>query len=138
MTRLILAVLMSLSLAAPLRAQTEVAPDPAIESVIQGQIDAFLADDFDGAYEFASPGIKTIFGSVERFAAMVQQGYPMVYRPSDVQFLELRSIDGAVWQKVLLRDGAGAFHALDYQMLPTDDGWQINAVRLLRAPQVGA
>jgi len=138
MTRLILIVTMVLGLAGAVRAQTEVTPDPAIEGVIQGQIDAFLADDFGAAFEYASPNIKTIFGSVDRFAAMVKQGYPMVHRPREVQFLELREINGALWQKILVRDGAGVYHALDYQMIETENGWQINGVQLLRAPQVGA
>ena len=138
MTRLILIVTMVLGLNTAVRAQTELLPNPAVESVIQGQIDAFLADDFVAAFDYASPNIKAIFGSVERFATMVQQGYPMVHRPSEVQFQELREIRGALWQKVLVRDSAGVYHALDYQMMKTEKGWQINGVQLLRAPQLGA
>jgi hypothetical protein len=55
-----------------------------------------------------------------------------------VRFLELRDIDGALWQKVMIRDQAGEFHVLDYQMIQTAEGWQINGVQLLRAPDVGA
>ncbi|WP_226779101.1 DUF4864 domain-containing protein [Oceaniglobus trochenteri] len=139
MKRLILTLAIVLGLAGMVRAQTsEVMPDPAIEGVIRNQIEAFQADDFETAFTYASPMIRGIFGSADRFGAMVQQGYPMVHRPRDLKFLELRSINGQVWQKVLVRDASGAFHALDYQMIPTESGWQINGVQLLKAPQLGA
>jgi len=139
MGKFLLIVTMIVGLSGHVRAQTnEAIPDPAIEAVIQSQIDAFRADDFAKAFTFASPTIQGIFGSVDRFAAMVRQGFPMVQNPDEVRFLELRSIRGEVWQKVLVRDASGAYHALDYQMIPSGDGWQIDGVQLLRAPQVGA
>ena len=69
---------------------------------------------------------------------MVRNGYPMVWRPGEVRYLELRDIDGALWQKVLIRDQSGRLHILDYQMVETGDGWRINGVQLLRPPGVGA
>ena len=117
----------------------EVLPrEPGIETTIQSQIDAFLVDDFAKAFTFASPNIKSIFGSPDRFGQMVRQGYPMVWRPGEVRYLELREISGALWQKVMIRDQAGGIHLLDYQMINTGDGWQINGVQILRAPDVGA
>ena len=113
-------------------------PEPGIETTIQGQIDAFLADDFATAFTFASPNIKMLFGNSERFGQMVQNGYPMVWRPGEVRFLELRDINGALWQKVMIRDRAGEFHILDYQMIQGADGWRINGVQILRRPDVGA
>lgn len=117
----------------------EVLPaDPGIEGTIQRQIDAFLVDDFATAFTFASPNIKMLFGSPERFGQMVQNGFPMVWRPGEVRFLELRDINGALWQKVMIRDQAGGMHMLDYQMIEGADGWRINGVQILRAPDVGA
>ena len=112
--------------------------NPGIEGTIGAQIDAFLEDDFATAFGYASSSIKGVFGSPERFGQMVRNGYPMVWRPGEVRFLELRNIDGALWQKVLIRDLAGRLHVLDYQMIQTDDGWRINGVQLLRPPGVGA
>jgi len=109
-----------------------------IENVIGDQITAFQADDFERAFEFASPNIKGIFGTPERFGRMVQNGFPMVWRPSSVRYLELREIAGRLYQKVVVEDGDGQYHVLDYEMLETADGWQINGVQLLRAPSVGA
>ncbi len=121
--------------AAPLSAQDR---DPAIPEVIQNQIDAFLQDDFATAFSFASPGIKRFFGTSDRFGLMVREGYPMVWRPGDVEYLDQEPKGGAIHQKVQITDRDGVRHLLDYQMIPTSEGWQINGVRLLQAPDVGA
>ena len=114
------------------------AQDGPIEGVIQGQVEAFLADDMARAFAYASPTIKGIFGSPDRFGAMVQQGYPMVYRPSEVRYLERREFGEGVIQKVLMRDAAGVPWVLDYEMVEGPDGWLINGVQVLRAPDLGA
>ncbi len=119
-------------------AQTEVPREPDIENTISSQIDAFLKDDFAAAFTYASPNIQGMFGGPERFGQMVRQGYPMVWRPDDVQFLELRDVSGNLWQKVMIRDQQGGTHVLDYQMIQTGDGWKINGVQILQAPGVSA
>jgi hypothetical protein len=115
-----------------------VAQEGPIQQTIQSQIDAFQADDFARAFTFASPNIKGLFGTPERFGAMVKNGYPMVYRPSGVQMLDLREIAGNLWQRVRVIDQTGAAYFLDYMMVETEEGWQINAVQVLPAPDVGA
>lgn len=110
----------------------------AIEGVIGNQLNAFNDRDVDAAWQYASPNIKRLFGSAGNFGMMVQQGYPMVWDNADVRFLELRDVAGNLWQKVMLRDAQGGLHILDYQMVETADGWQINGVQLLPAPDVGA
>ena len=109
--------------------------NPAIEGTIQNQLNAFIADDFATAFTFASPFIQGIFQTPENFGAMVSQGYPMVHHPANVQMLELRTVAGNLWQRVLITDAAGETHLLDYQMIETPQGWQINGVQLL--PEVG-
>lgn len=115
-----------------------VAQDSQIRSTIAQQLDAFEAKDFDAAFAFASPTIKNIFRSVSNFETMVQRGYPMVVQNSSVKFLELREINGRMWQKVMIQDRLGVFHILDYQMIQNDGVWQINGVQLLPTPDVGA
>ena len=127
------ATLLSACLALPAAAQ-----DAPIQDTIQRQIEAFQADDFARAFTFASPTIKQMFGTPENFGAMVKQGYPMVYRPADVQMMELREVAGNLWQRVRITDQAGAGWFLDYMMVETAEGWQINAVQILPAPDVGA
>ncbi len=105
----------------------------AVRSVISSQIDAFLQDDFVTAFDFASPMIKGMFGTPERFGAMVRNGYPMVWRPSDVEFLSAEDRDGAVIQTVKIIDGTGRLYFLEYEMIETEQGWLINGVRIEEA-----
>ena len=106
--------------------------------VIRDQISAFQADDFGAAFDHASPTIRRLFGTPDRFGEMVQSGYPMVYRPAEIRMLDQRDAGGARVQRVMIRDGSGRLHFLDYQMIPTDDGWLINGVQILQNAQVGA
>ncbi|MDP3264876.1 MAG: DUF4864 domain-containing protein [Tabrizicola sp.] len=127
------ALLTAMHFALPAAAQ-----EKPIQDTIQNQLNAFQADDFATAFTFASPNIKGIFGTPENFGAMVSEGYPMVHRPSAVTMLDLREVAGNLWQRVMITDEAGKTHLLDYQMVETPDGWQINGVQVLRAPDVGA
>ena len=123
---------------AALSAFPATAQEDPIQSTIQAQIDAFVADDFGTAFTFASPMIQGLFGTPQNFAAMVAQGYPMVFRPDAVQMLELREVAGLLFQRVMITDQTGRSHLLDYQMIENPDGWQINGVRLLPEAGVGA
>ena len=114
------------------------AQEAPIQNTIQSQLRAFQADDFTTAFTFASPTIKGVFGNPENFGRMVTQGYPMVHRPSAVRMLALREVDGRMWQRVMVTDQSGATHLLDYEMIETAEGWQINAVQLLPQSGVGA
>lgn len=125
-------------LAAGLLALPAQAQDAPIQSTIQSQLDAFLADDFARAFSFASPNLRTLFGSPDNFSLMVKNGYPMVWRHGAVQMLELREVAGGLWQRVMITDDMGRTHLLDYQMVETPEGWQINAVQLLPEAGVGA
>ena len=111
--------------------------DERIGQVIRDQIAAFQVDDFATAFTYASPMIRQLFGTSERFGQMVQQGYPMVYRPADVTMLDQRGLGENVIQRVRIRDGQGRVHVLDYLMIPVDGTWQINGVQLVRQAEVG-
>ncbi len=126
MRRFMFAVALWFAVVAPAWAQ-----NAEIEANIKAQMRAFEADDFATAFTFASPNIQQFFRTPENFGAMVRNGYPMVWRPADVRFLELREIAGAHWQKVMVIDGAGQVHLLDYQMIELENGWRINAVQIL-------
>lgn len=125
----------ALTISTPLAAQQT---DAAITGTIQNQLDAFVAGDVGTAFSFASPTIQGIFGTPENFAMMVQQGYPMVWRPAAVKYLDLRQGPDGIYQKVAITDQAGALHVLEYQMLPTGNGWMIGGVQVLQQPEVGA
>ncbi len=125
MRSLMLAGAMALGLATGAVAQDA---DP-IRSVIQGQMDAFIARDPVTAFTFASPMIKGMFGSPENFGAMVSSGYPMIWNPSSVKYLGLREVAGRQIQRVMVTDGTGKTHLFDYDMIEVPpDGWKINGV----------
>ena len=65
---------------------------------------------------------------------MVTQGYPMVWRPAEVRYLEIREAEGEFWQKVQITDAKGFTHLLLYRMQKTGAGWRIGGVQLLEAP----
>jgi hypothetical protein len=109
-----------------------------IQSTIGNQIEAFQADDFETAFDFASPNLQQLFGSSENFRSMVTRGYPMVWKPAEVRYLELAEVGGSFFQKVLIKDQEGIVHILGYRMLETDMGWKINGVQLLPNPAVSA
>lgn len=109
-----------------------------IEGVISSQIEAFKVDDFAQAFTFAAPSIQGIFRTPENFGRMVTQGYPMVWRPADVTYLDLRQEAGRYIQTVRIEDTQGTTHYLEYSMIETADGWKISGVQLLDAPGVSA
>lgn len=118
-------------------AQAQQDPTADIQTVITQQLEAFKAQDLDAAWLHASPMIKMMFRDQTNFGAMVQRGYPMVWDNQDRRFLELRKEAGRLWQTVRVTDRNGGVHYLDYQMIPTENGWQINGVQLAKAPDVG-
>lgn len=105
-----------------------------VTEVIGSQISAFLNNDTETAFTYASPNIRRIFGTPDRFGEMVRRGYPMVWRPAEVRYLDLREVAGNLWQRVMITDQNGAVHLLDYQMVNLESGWKINAVHLLQEP----
>lgn len=133
MIRIFIVLALSLHFGGTAGAQTD-----DVQGVIAAQIEAFQRDDFATAFTFASPAIRGVFGTPERFGLMVRRGFPMVWRPADVQYLERTERGGLTYQKVLIMDGTGAYFVLEYEMLATPEGWQINGVQFLVDPAVAA
>ena len=104
MRRLTLALALAAAMAAGQATAQNAAED--IRAVISEQIEAFKADDFARAFTYASPNIKRMFGDSVRFGRMVREGYPMVWRPSDVRFSGLSEEGGRTVQKAVRRSEA--------------------------------
>lgn len=136
MTRLAAALVGLMMIASGATAQSD-GPADAIRQVITKQLLAFQADDFETAFTFASPTIQGIFQNPERFGAMVRNGYPMVWRPADVQFGGLDSRGGRQVQTVFLTGQDGRLYEAVYEMVLTGDGWEINGVAI-RPADLGA
>lgn len=130
-TGLAIATVLATTLSTP--AQQEEFPD-----IIGSQIEAFRADDFATAFTFAAPGIQGMFRNPDNFGRMVQQGYPMVWRPGSVEYLGARPAGPGWMQEILITDADGRLHKLAYLMVETADGWKIGGVQVLTAPEVGA
>ena len=112
------------------------AQDASIEDVITRQLQAFVERDVDEAWQHASPMIKGMFGTPDNFGRMVRNGYPMVWDNSDVRFLDQAEVSGGVRQEVQIQGPEGLFFILDYLMVQTEDGWQINGVQVIPAPDM--
>ncbi len=104
-----------------------------IEGTISSQIEAFKVDDFEQAFTYATPTLQQLFQSPQNFQRMVTTGYPMVWRPAEVRYLELKEHEGTMWQKVQITDAKGFTHLLLYLMEQTAMGWRIGGVQLLPA-----
>ena len=104
----------------------------------QGLVEAFEADDLETAFSFASPNIQSIFGTPENFGSMVSGSYPMVWRPSDITFLNSENRNGSTWQRLKVTDRQGASYWFIYEMVLIDDKWRINGVFRIDAPGLNA
>jgi ketosteroid isomerase-like protein len=139
--RLILAAALALSLVpAALRAEDLGAGDAAaIKQVIADQLAAFQRDDAAGAYAFAAPSIKMIFPTPDVFMSMVRQAYQPVYRPSNVEFRELKLDGSVISQDVFMVGPDGLPVVARYTMERQADGtWKISGCYLTKTPDLSA
>jgi hypothetical protein len=114
----------------PARAANDVPPADAraARKVIEAQLAAFADDDAERAFSFAAPSIRESFGSAEKFMTMVRQGYPVVYRPTSVRFLEPVLDSGTLLQRVRMTDDIGVPWMVVYSLERQDDKtWRIAA-----------
>lgn len=114
-----------------------VAQDADIREVIESQLEAFNARNVNEAWSYASPMIQGMFGNPTNFGVMVENGYPMVWTNNGAEFGELREVAGRLYQRVIVEDANGGRHVLEYQMIETGAGWQINGVVVLPPEDVG-
>lgn len=131
-------LLFSLALLVPAKAQVNGSDAAEINRIIAAQLAAFNADDGNEAFSYASPNIRAMFGSADVFMAMVQQGYPQVYRSQQAEFLEITVVAGRLVQPVLITDSSGGLTIADYIMEQQADGsWRIDGC-VLRQPEDAA
>ena len=111
------------------------APDEvrAMQRVIDAQLEAFSRDDEQGAFAFASPGIRERFGTAATFAAMVREQYAVVYRHASRTFLRPVVEDGMVIFPVQMSDGQGRVWIALYVMQRNDGSWTVAGCQLVPA-----
>lgn len=119
-------------------AQSVAASDQTeIQSIIQMQVDAFLANNSTTAFSFAAPSIKNMFGSETRFMNMVRQQYPQVYRPQSFEFGRLENSPTGPVQEVYITGPAGKDWLAVYTLEQQPDGsWKISGCYIV--PDNGA
>lgn len=120
-------------------AQAGEAEISAAQSAIDGQLRAFLADDFEGAYAFAAPGIKRMFPTVQSFMAMVESGYAPVRRPRNYAFGRSEERGDTIVQHVLLVGPDGKDYEAVYTLERQPDGsFRITGCSLRASSALGA
>ena len=105
-----------------------------IISVVSAQLQAFRDDDFEKAYSYASPTIKTIFPDYKEFRDMVVGQYQAVYRPKSINIGSVSTEGGVPFLEVYLVDPDGIFVTAIYSMQQQENGsWLINGCFLSQA-----
>jgi hypothetical protein len=138
-----LACLLLLAAAGTAWAQADYEPTKAdwdsMREVIQAQIDAFRQDKGELAFSYAAPGIREQFKTAENFMRMVKTGYPAVFRPTTVAFVDTAVEDGIPIQAVQFSDSAGAVWIGLYTMQrQPDTSWKVNGCQLVPGKAISA
>jgi hypothetical protein len=103
----------------------------AIRQVIQNQLAAFQHDDGAAAFNDATPMIRGMFRTPDIFMSMVKSGYQPVYRPRQVEFGAIDTVDGQPTQHVMIVGPDGAqVEALYFMEHEKDGRWLINGCEL--------
>jgi hypothetical protein len=93
------------------------------QSVIDGQLQALIANDGNKAYSFAAPNVKRIFPTVDAFMNMVTNGYPPVRKPRSYAFGKVEeTAPGSIVQQVLIVGPDGKDYEAVYTLQQQPDG----------------
>ncbi|MBB4187373.1 hypothetical protein GGE07_004038 [Sinorhizobium terangae] len=128
-------VCVALWLALSIGAGSALADEPVdtAQSIIRAQIKAFLEDDAETAYSFASPAIRTKFPDKITFFDMVKRSYQHLYRPGNFAFGRSKVVGEEVFQEVLISGSDGKDWTAIYDLVHQPDGsYKINGVMMLQ------
>jgi len=123
----------------PARAQFSAAEAPAemrarAQTVIDGQIRAFRAERHEEAFSYAAPGIRSVFGSTNRFIKMVKKGYRPIYDARDWQFGRSRMKGADLFQEIALTGPDGRQWVALYTLRQQANGaWKITGVQIKKS-----
>lgn len=107
----------------------------AAQTVIEGQLKAFIANDGARAYSFAAPNVKQTFPTVDQFMNMVTNGYPPVRKPQTYSFGKVQETGPtSIVQQVLIVGPDGRDYEAVYTLQQQPDGtFQITGCSLRAA-----
>ena len=110
-----------------------------VQEAVMTQLVAFASDDAAGAFAATTPAVRKTVGNADRFVALVQATYPMVYRPATVVFHKPEAKGGTVLQLVEITDQRMkswmAVFALERQ---PDRSWSISGCVVTENPWLSA
>ena len=108
----------------------------AIKSVIESQLNAFAADDGQGAYSHAAPIVKGIFPTVEGFMTMVRKGYQPVYRNTGRVYGDVfkDGLNRPAMRVVLTGQDGKRYEALYAMEQQPDGSWKIAGCVIIAIP----
>ena len=99
----------------------------AVKTVIEAQLASLTSGNAERAFSYASAAIRLQFGDAAKFMSMVQTSYPMLLQRAATSYFVPELADGAVLQKLQLRDRAGRLWLVTYQLLQQPDAaWRVN------------
>ena len=99
-----------------------------VRAVVEAQLAALRAGDFDQAYGFAAEGIRRQFDA-RLFGAMIKRGYPALLRPGQSDLGVVRD-DGENLAQVLVTvtDRQKRITVYRYWLVQEEAGWRISGV----------
>lgn len=126
------ALALLLAALAPRAGAFTAAQEKSVRAIVQAQVAALARDDAVKAFSFAAPNVRQAVGSAAAFLAMVQRGYPVIYRPASVAFLKPEGKDDQVVQRVQMVDASGdAWLAIYSLQLQKDRSWRISGCQVV-------
>ncbi len=99
-----------------------------VKKVISSQLMAFKEKNIEKAFSFAAPNIKRQFLNAENFGLMVKNGYPVIWRQKNYQFVKFSSSGTRSIQRVLFRSSTDALLTYDYLLEKFSNKWRIAGV----------
>jgi hypothetical protein len=107
-------------------------PIKHIKSVIQKQLEAFSAGDYEGAYQYASRNIQSAL-SLEEFEVMVRNGFPQMTNSRRTAFGRIvLSKDGTRAEAIVHVTGTDHVTIIArYELVREALGWKNNGVTIL-------
>jgi hypothetical protein len=108
-------------------------PAPAAKelySVVNRQLLAFRADDFESAYRYAASGVQQKFSS-KQFELMIRRDFSAMTAAHRVEFGAIQLAGASAFVQVFLTTPDGAMRGFLYSITAEADGWRIDGVQPL-------
>ncbi len=98
----------------------------AVQTVVMAQLDAFARGDAAKAFSYASPEVRKVFSTPDRFMTMARLGYPALFQPATVTFFKPEQAGNGILQRVQLADAQGVLWVAMYSLQRQPDKlWRI-------------